>query len=571
MTHLYKRGKIYYFRIAVPKTLRELIGQREILKSLHTHYYDLARQLARPLLRHVELLFAAIRSGCMTQEQIKGAIAAFIKQQETRGSFDFISYVGKLDRAYYDKYYHLATFSPEEKIPSYEHIRKSILSKLANYDTAGMEHAAEKVFGIKPSDDGYTQACLTLLAFDAEQYKTLIEMAQGDMTTFNAIRERYLDTPASPPPAVADQLPPQVHITMPATIAQPTYPTKKLSEAIKLYIKKKTDDKSWDTKTAYENKKMYDVLLFVAEDIEMSCLDDQEFAQEIIGRITKTPKNMGKKAVYANLNIHQILALPDPEPLSTDRINKYFEYMSALVTFSIKARWLTINHFNDCKIKKKRGHKASSERDQYETEDIKSLLAGLQTVFNKSEPEKLWIATLMLFHGCRPADLVRITKAQFETKRGILCMNLSSKTEAGVRTVPVHPFVLDCDFERFLATIPEGGKLWSDNLKFYEAKDADSHERWYNRTFEPRHVTDADKKSLYSLRHSFITNLKHADVMLFMVKAIVGHEKGLPEEDITFDRYGKEYTPEKMLVALKILDYKVDLEPFRQFCRSIQW
>ena len=77
MTHLYKRGNIYYFRIAVPKNLRSLVGQREILKSLHTHYYDQARQLTRPLQRHIELLFAAIRSGSMNQEQIKNAIAAY--------------------------------------------------------------------------------------------------------------------------------------------------------------------------------------------------------------------------------------------------------------------------------------------------------------------------------------------------------------------------------------------------------------------------------------------------------------------------------------------------------------
>jgi hypothetical protein len=150
-------------------------------------------------------------------------------------------------------------------------------------------------------------------------------------------------------------------------------------------------------------------------------------------------------------------------------------------------------------------------------------------------------------------------------------MSVASKTEAGARTFPVHPFVLECGFQRFLDTVPAAGKLWSDNLKFYEQKDADSHERWYNRTFEPKHVTAAAKKSLYSLRHTFITNLKHAEVERFLIKSIVGHEMDLPEKDITFDRYGKDYPMPKKLEALQTLDYGVDLGPFKDFCAGIQW
>ena len=42
--------------MAVPKDLRDLLQRREIINSLHTHYYDQARPFARPLLWTVELL-----------------------------------------------------------------------------------------------------------------------------------------------------------------------------------------------------------------------------------------------------------------------------------------------------------------------------------------------------------------------------------------------------------------------------------------------------------------------------------------------------------------------------------
>ena len=570
MTYLYKRGNIYYFRIAVPRALRDRIPQREILKSLHTRYYDQARQLALPLLRRVEHLFAAIRSGTMTHDEIRKAIAAFITRQENGGAFDFLNYDGKVGFDYYDRFGHLAKFSEADKIPSYEYIRSAILSKMASFNTAGMEQAAEKVFGITPNDEGYSQACLALLAFDADQYKALIEMAHGDLTTYTAIRERYFGVPTSSSATPAEQMQPAINIVMPAAAITP-HPTIMLSEAIDRYTKRKLSQDSWNNKSRYESAQNYQLILSVVEDVEMSRFDDQTFVQEVVDRFKKLPKNMNKKKEFQGLNIHQVLAMQDTEKLSVDRVNKYLEYLAAVVVFSIKGRWVTTNHLQDFKIKKKRGHKASDEKDAYDKNDITKMLSGLQQVFTRHEPEKLWIPTLMLFHGCRPADLLKITKDQFRTIDGIPCMSVSSKTDAGNRAFPVHPFVLECGFQRFLDTIPEGGKLWSDNLKFYENKDADSHERWYNRTFEPKHVTDAAKKSLYSLRHSFISNLKHAEVNLFVVKSIVGHEKGLPEDDITFDRYGKDYPPMKKLEALKILKYDVDLEPFKQFCQSIQW
>ena len=569
MTYLYKRHDIYYFRIAVPKSLRPLIQQREIIKSLHTHYYDQARRLARLLLRQVEELFAATRSGTMNQEEIKKAIAAFIKNQENKGAFDFINYEGKLDYTYYDRFAHRATGSEYEKIPSYNYIRNAILSKMATFNTAGMEQAVEMVFGIKPDNDGYAQVCFALLAFDAEQYKSLIEMAQGDLTTFTAIRERYCE--ARTPPASTQQAPTNQQAHHPAPPTLPAQPTILLSEAIKRYTKRKLSEESWAKKTVYESERNFEVILFVVGDVEMIRFDDQEFVQEIVDRFKRLPKDKNKKKEFRELNIHQVLEVPDTVKISSDRVNKYLEYLATVVVFSIKGKWLTTNHMQDFRVRKKRGQKVSEKRDAYDANDISRLLEGLQKVFVRSEPEKLWMSTLMLFHGCRPADLIKITRDQFKTIDGILCMSVASKTDAGTRIFPVHPFVLKCGFERFLSSIPEGGKLWGDKLKFYELKDSDSHERWYNRTFEPNNVSKSAKKSLYSLRHSFITNLKHAEVNLFLVKSIVGHEQGLPDEDITFDRYGKDYPPKKKLGALEALDYGINLEPFRVFCQGIQW
>ncbi len=581
MTYLYKRGNIYYFRLSVPADLRHQIRTREIIKSLHTHYYAQARQLATPLLREVELLFGCARNRLMDQDQINNALAALLRQQQSQpkprkynpnlSAPDSTTPPSILD---IKRTIQISGLPISERIASYQQLRLALLDKLSRYDTFGMEPLAKQVFGITPTDEHYQQACLSLLRFEAEHCQALIDLANGDMSAYNALCTQYPVTPVmTPQPDVSAPTAPPIQVVVPAAITQsPAAPTMLLSEAIAKYTARKIGNKEWATKTIYENDRNYKVILFAAEDGPISRFDDMDFSEEVARRFRNLPKDMNKRPKFKNLNIHQVLDLNDPNKIGIDRINKYLEYIAALIKFAIKARWLKMNHFADLKVKKPRGHKASSDKDPYNADDIVNMLNGLQTVFDQEKPEKLWIATLLLFHGCRPIDLVRITKDMFETIDGILCMHLSSKTEAGVRTVPLHPFVLkECGFDRFLATIPEGSKLWSDNLTFNETKEADSHERWYNRTFEPKHVTKAAKKSLYSLRHSFITNLKHAEVNPYLIKEIVGHEKDLPEHDITMDHYGKEFTPAKKLEALKILDYGVDLDPFKRFCQSINW
>ena len=58
-TYVYKsRHGIYFFRIVVPKTLRELLdGRTEVSCSLHTRKWREATQHARPLVDHYLDLF----------------------------------------------------------------------------------------------------------------------------------------------------------------------------------------------------------------------------------------------------------------------------------------------------------------------------------------------------------------------------------------------------------------------------------------------------------------------------------------------------------------------------------
>jgi len=556
--YIYKRTKNYYFRVVVPRDLRAHFPCREIIKSLKTRYYEQARIVGRDLHKSLDNLFVMIRSGRMDQLQIDTAVRTFLKKQVIDGE-GVLCYKGKTNTL------EMVDFRPldyylTQSANDFDRTAKSICTKLANRDTSGMESAIMRVFGLSPINEGYRMACLALLTAEAELYNAHAELARGNFAAINGLRARAKDQDLSIVPA-----PP-----LPTYPANSTMPTKLLSEAITLYTNDKLETKAWNDKSKYENARNFELILFVVGNIEMSRLDDYEFSAEIFKRFTLLPKNRTKYARYKNKSIHEVIVMSNVVPLSTERINKYIEYLSALVKFAIQKDWMRKNHFEGKRIKQKVN--AADKRDAYSKVDIERLLTGLRLCFDKDEPEKLWIALMMLFLGCRPADLVRITRDKFHTSDGILCVDLQSKTDAGARTVPVHPFLLECGFNNFLDSIQApNGKLWSNNLKFYIAKDANTHERWYNRTFEPKFVTTSPKKSLYSIRHTFITTLKHARADLQVLKEIVGHEKDLPDFDITLDRYGKAFSPKKKLEIMNQLDYGVDLQPIKEFCRKIIW
>src|SRR5689334_22685951 len=59
--HLVKRGSTFYFRIAVPSALVDLLGRREFKTSLRTSDAISAKMRARALSSRLELIFRDIR------------------------------------------------------------------------------------------------------------------------------------------------------------------------------------------------------------------------------------------------------------------------------------------------------------------------------------------------------------------------------------------------------------------------------------------------------------------------------------------------------------------------------
>ena len=282
----------------------------------------------------------------MLNQQIDTAIKTFVKGMVYEGKRPPTDYV-KNDPLYWNQFGWLhSTLAPQNNAPRFAYIRDRILQKLAMFDYEGMGPAVKDVFGIGPEDEGYSMACVELLRCEAQIFDARAGLARGDTTQFDALRAMVSNQPVSLASAVAAQMvkaeadiPHQSNVVAPLEVP-PTVPgikTKLLSEAVKQYVDDKIEGKKWNTKSAYESKCNFDLIVYVVEDGPMDRLDDENFVKEVVTRFKNLPKNVKKYEKYKDKPITEVITMPGIVPISESRVNKYLEYLSVVIdsTFAV--------------------------------------------------------------------------------------------------------------------------------------------------------------------------------------------------------------------------------------------
>ena len=87
--HIYRRGKVYYYRIKIPKYLISHFKKQEIHKSLKTINKLIAYKYVKILQTHFEFIKQGILMNKLTSDQIHSAVSNFIslKFEETEVNF----------------------------------------------------------------------------------------------------------------------------------------------------------------------------------------------------------------------------------------------------------------------------------------------------------------------------------------------------------------------------------------------------------------------------------------------------------------------------------------------------
>lgn len=189
---------------------------------------------------------------------------------------------------------------------------------------------------------------------------------------------------------------------------------------------------------------------------------------------------------------------------------------------------------------------------------------------NKSfdKPFKYWLPIILLYSGARLNEICNLRIEDIITIGKHKYFNVNkSKTDAGIRQVPIHSMIIKLKFFDFINYKSSNGSNYIfDDLKEYTTKTGRVVERgnkvsqWFNIKNENETrkghlnlcgITKKGKK-LHSFRNTFINHLKQNSAQLEVVKELVGHEG----DDMTWDVYAEGYAPEILKQTLEMVNYR---------------
>lgn len=279
-----------------------------------------------------------------------------------------------------------------------------------------------------------------------------------------------------------------------------------LSQVISQYVTEKTQKNSWSQATHKE---------FVSK--------FNEFLEAI------SDKSIHE---YTRQDALKYLEYLKSKKLTPKTTNKYTQLISSLFTYCTKHHNLQSNPF--CDLTMQVTTRQDQEKAIYTDSELKILFENLK--FDKKKPSRYWTPLIMLFSGMRPAEISQLHKHHITQIDGIYCIKLDDsidlQTDYSNRIIPIHQKLIELGFLDYIDSI-ESGQLFPD-IDLNVIKKTGPASRHWNRTYQNQSGIDPTNKSLYSLRHNFITKLRNNGIPESFAAEIVGHKK---DETMSYSRY----------------------------------
>ena len=322
-------------------------------------------------------------------------------------------------------------------------------------------------------------------------------------------------------------------------------------------------------KKACDDNKLYlDAFIAIYGDLPVAAVT-RKMIREFRDLLKKRPRNMPK--AIAELPLKDQVAWgqhqEDCRLVTAQTVNaKGIGSLSAVMEAAIKEDHIEIN---PCKgqLLPVKGH--ALDRLPYDVEDLNRIFASaiylddMRWIGGGGEAQ-FWFPLIGLLAGPRLEEIGQLLPGDVRSKGNIFYFdfitideeaetagtkpeNKDLKTPSSRRPIPIHRFLIEIGFLRYVAKMKAAGarRLFPD-LEAYEGKLTKNWSRWWGR-FARKHVTKSQRKVFHSLRHAFADRVRKAtkgneDI----VKAMLGHKKHM---------YGEALDLETRLDIIDRLDF----------------
>jgi integrase len=554
--YLVRRNNHYYCRIWIPEDLKSHFNCCEIKRSLKTSNCNNARTLVKALVYRAERIFMLIRSGMLTNDQIKTIAANFIKstlnRTEELRSIAVVTYEDGAAKAEPVRIGNAEQVAGvvAQSVSACESLIQRYKDQLFVNDFSAIEarlgwHLEQNMVSVDKSSKDYVKLCRAILKAEIEVKKIEIERLKGN---YDNSHDMYYQNIVSLTP---------VPDTLSYTPVTPSSPEYMLTNMINEYTNEAKLSGCWTEKTCYEYTSLYDHFIRVIGDRDIRNITHKDML-EFRDTISKLPANMNKVKACQGKSIAEIVSMKFDNTVSITTINKYIQRIGALFSWAVRHQYIPHNCVDGLSIKVKKV--ADQERSVYDKDDIEKILAQLPR--DEKRPERFWIPVIGLYSGMRLDEICQLHIEDIKKIDGVPCFDVNDdgekklKNPSSKRIVPIHPVLSKLGLLQFIQQLKNSGqdRLWP-NLKKRRDGYAQDFGRWYQ-VFNRENITDDPKKVFHSFRHTITNNLKQRGIEESIIAEIVGHATG----SITMSRYGKRYEPKKLMDALKKLDYGIEID-----------
>ncbi|HHB1544727.1 TPA: tyrosine-type recombinase/integrase [Vibrio parahaemolyticus] len=278
-------------------------------------------------------------------------------------------------------------------------------------------------------------------------------------------------------------------------------------------------------------------------------------AEQVIDLLRLYPTNLRKHHQFNGLSgtqaikLNKELGLPT---LSEESVKDYSQKMSGFFEWCVLNELTDINPFKAIRFKKQR--KDSAAKSAYSTADLHKLFSTpVHCEKDFRHPYYYWLPLLGYFTGARLNELCQLYKADIYKMEGVWVLQIDDRFEGqklknltSRRIVPIHQRLIDIGFIDFVTSVQH------DRL-FPELKDSrdgfgSAASKWFGR-FKTR-LGFEKGQDFHSFRHTVATQLKQKQVSHIAAGAILGHA----QNNITYDRYGKDLNIEQVMTVVNLID-----------------
>ncbi|EPJ1370074.1 site-specific integrase [Vibrio fluvialis] len=266
------------------------------------------------------------------------------------------------------------------------------------------------------------------------------------------------------------------------------------------------------------------------------------------------PVNLSKIKEFKNIDVKNACRINQArselgyKSISIETHRGYFSALSDMLKYLRSEELMINNPMSDIKFKRPSLIKANERNRSFDFNELEKIFNYINNNYTSNDGFKYWILYLLRYTGARSKELIQLESTDLIEKDGIKCLMLypeEYKTENSGRLVPIHPKLINLGFIDFVEN--KTGILFPESRT---EKRALTYKLSKWSSYWRRKLDFGKGKNLISFRHTFIDDLKKAEVDLEKRAQLAGHSKG----SITADVYSKDYPMDVMLETILLIE-----------------